>query len=69
MNEMICRTRWQPGNQQDDIQCGVLVVLKEDNLPLLAWKLGQIVQIFPDHDKVVPIKSSSPAITGTKECN
>ena len=43
INEMISRTMWQLSTDQSNIAIGTLVVVKEDNLPLMKWSLARIV--------------------------
>ena len=52
---MIGRSKWQSTSNQDSIKIGTLVVLKEDNLPPMDWKLGRIVEMHPGQDKIVRI--------------
>lgn len=48
------REKWrtQKGNQ---IQPGTMVLLKEQNLPPLYWKLGRITEVHPGSDGVVRV--------------
>ena len=55
LHQMICRSKWQSTSNQDSIKIGTLVVLKEDNLPPMDWKLGRIVETHPGQDKIVRI--------------
>lgn len=53
------RTKWK--KQQDEVQVGQLVLLKE-NTPPLHWPLGRIVETIPGKDghiRVVIVKTSS----------
>lgn len=36
-------------------QPGTLVLLKEDNLPLLQWALGRVISVFPGDDNIVRV--------------
>ena len=49
---MINRSKWQSATSQDAIKIGILVILKEDNLPPMSWKLGRIVDLYPGEDKI-----------------
>ena len=54
---MISRSKWQSVAQEDTIKIGTLVVLQEDNLPPMSWKLGRIVEIYPGKDDIVRVAS------------
>ncbi|KAJ8950672.1 hypothetical protein NQ314_007802 [Rhamnusium bicolor] len=52
------RNTWTFGN--DNLQIGELVLIKDDNSPSLAWKLGRVTELFPGPDnkvRVVKIKT------------
>ncbi|XP_076763724.1 uncharacterized protein LOC143431095 [Xylocopa sonorina] len=51
LHQLTVRSKWQ-SNPCDNIQLGTLVVIKEDNLPPLQWKLGRIVAVHPGPDGV-----------------
>ena len=55
LHQMIGRSKWQSTSNQDSIKIGTLVVLKEDNLPPMDWKLGRIVETHQGQDKIVRI--------------
>ena len=55
LNHMISRSKWQTNKDQSIIQVGTLIVLKEDNLPPMNWKLGRIVEVHPGQDNIVRI--------------
>lgn len=46
------RTKW---TQSHHTFKGTLVLLKEDNLPPLQWRLGRIIEVFPGADGVVRV--------------
>lgn len=48
--ELQLRTKWR--TRQRDLAVGDLVVLKEDHLPPLRWRLGRISRLFPGPDGV-----------------
>ena len=65
------RRKWQKGTTS--IQPGQLVIIKDENLPPLKWKLGRIVTTHPGTDGIVrsvTIKTSSGLFTRatTKIC-
>ncbi|XP_033225734.1 uncharacterized protein LOC117178416 [Belonocnema kinseyi] len=55
LHQMISRNKWQSTSDPDIIKVGTLVVLKEDNLAPMDWKLARIVDVHPGQDKVVRI--------------
>ena len=55
------RTKWKT-RQSNALNSGTLVLLKEDGLPPLQWRLGRITEVFPDKTnviRVVNVKTSS----------
>ncbi|XP_063631344.1 uncharacterized protein LOC134802640 [Cydia splendana] len=44
------RVKWQAAG--DSLSQNTLVLLKEDNLPPLKWRLGRIVSVFPGQDGI-----------------
>lgn len=48
--ELQQRTKWR--TPQRELTCGDVVILKEDNLPPLQWKLGRVVRLYPGTDGV-----------------
>ncbi|XP_023313216.1 uncharacterized protein LOC111691290 isoform X1 [Anoplophora glabripennis] len=55
------RTRWNSQSPQE-IQPNTMVLLKEDNLPPLQWKLGRVSEVYRGKDnivRVVSVKTSS----------
>lgn len=50
ISELQQRTKWK--SHKDDIALDSLVLIKEDNLPPLKWRLGRVIQIFPGSDGV-----------------
>ena len=60
MNSLQQCSKWR--SQQPDLQPGMLVLLQEDNLPPMSWRLAVINEIFPGSDghvRVVKVKTSS----------
>lgn len=54
ISEMQVRQKWnQRGSSA--IQVGELVVIKDDNLPPLRWKLARVAELFPGSDGVVRV--------------
>ncbi|XP_063368370.1 uncharacterized protein LOC134656776 isoform X2 [Cydia amplana] len=57
------RTKWRQAKGQ--LSTDTMVVVKEDNLPPLKWKLGRIVSVIPGSDginRVADIRTSSGII-------
>lgn len=50
------RCKWQ-STYQNLLQPGAMVLLKEDNLPPLRWKLGRVTELHPGPDGVVRVIS------------
>ncbi|XP_050302413.1 uncharacterized protein LOC126740435 [Anthonomus grandis grandis] len=55
ISELQQRTKWRE-TQQHAAQ-GTLVLIKEDNLPPLRWKMGRIVSIHPGKDGIPRVAS------------
>lgn len=47
------RTKWK--SPADNIQLNQLVLIKEDNMPPLQWKLARVEQLHPGEDKLVRV--------------
>ncbi|XP_076384529.1 uncharacterized protein LOC143263451 [Megalopta genalis] len=59
ISQLNVRQRWTKGSP--NITKGTIVVLKEDNLPPLQWRLGCVVQLHPGQDdfaRVVTVRTS-----------
>ncbi|KAF2882361.1 hypothetical protein ILUMI_23818 [Ignelater luminosus] len=50
------RTKWQFSHNAD-LTIGAIVLLKEDNIPPMHWRLGRITAIHPGKDGVVRVVS------------
>ncbi|XP_045783622.1 uncharacterized protein LOC123879758 [Maniola jurtina] len=53
VSELQKRTKWQ--TPYHSLELNSLVLLKEENLPPLKWKLGRIVALFPGPDQVARV--------------
>lgn len=62
VSELQVRTKWR--THHDVLKLDTLVLVKEDNLPPLKWKLGRIVAVFPGADGVNRVADIKTA-TGT----
>ena len=60
LNYLQQRSKWR--RQQPDLQSGMLVLICEDNLPPMSWKLAIIIETFlgsDGHVRVVTVKTSA----------
>ncbi|XP_048006670.1 uncharacterized protein LOC125242013 [Leguminivora glycinivorella] len=48
--ELQRRTKWK--TKKDDIALNSLVLIKDDNLPPLKWRLGRVTRLYPGGDSV-----------------
>lgn len=53
VSELQQRTKWR--SSKDTLELNSLVVVKEDNVPPLKWKLGRIVAVHPGLDAIVRV--------------
>ncbi|KAJ8717872.1 hypothetical protein PYW07_005802 [Mythimna separata] len=61
--ELQQRTKWR--SCKDGLTLDSLVVIKEDNLPPLKWKLGRVVAVYPGTDgiaRVADIRTSTGVV-------
>lgn len=56
------RIKWQ--DSSDNIKLGAMVVVKDENMAPLCWKLGRIVALHPGKDELIRIVSVRTS-TGT----
>ncbi|KYN02767.1 hypothetical protein ALC62_06408 [Cyphomyrmex costatus] len=49
------RTKWK--SAQSNLSINDLVVIRDENLPPLKWKLGRVVEIHPGRDGLVRVVS------------
>lgn len=50
VTELQARTKWKSSGQ--DLSPEMLVLVKEDNLPPLRWRLGRVIKTYPGKDGV-----------------
>ena len=63
ISELQTRTKWK--SHKDDILPNTLVLIKEDNLPPLKWRLGKVINAIKGKDgvsRVADIRTSSGVI-------
>ncbi|XP_033220888.1 uncharacterized protein LOC117175287 [Belonocnema kinseyi] len=53
LGELISRSKWKTATKQEDIEIGTLIVIKEENLPPMNWKIGRINEVHPGQDGVI----------------
>ena len=53
LNELQHRHKWK--GPTTDVQLDTLVILKEDNLPVMQWPLGRIVKVYKGDDGIVRV--------------
>lgn len=56
LGELQKRSKWKSSDQQE-ISPNILVIIKEDNLPPLHWRLGRVTEIHPGKDGIVRVAS------------
>ena len=54
LQQLTIRSKWQ-SSSNTGIELGSMVVIKEDNLPPLQWKLGRIIATQPGPDGIVRV--------------
>lgn len=63
VSELQLRTKWK--TDKTKINIGDLVLLQEDNVPPLSWRLGRVVRLYPGSDgisRVADIKTSRSCV-------
>nr|CAH7749990.1 unnamed protein product [Callosobruchus chinensis] len=53
ISELQQRTKWK--TRQSSIQIGSLVIIREDHLPPLQWKIGRVTKLHPGPDGLVRV--------------
>jgi hypothetical protein len=53
VSELQQRTKWKLNTSKLNI--GDMVILQEDNVPPLCWRLGRVTQLFPGADGIVRV--------------
>lgn len=51
--ELQARSKWR--TKKDNVKPGMIVLIKEDNLPAQCWKMGKIETLFPGKDGIVRV--------------
>lgn len=52
-----CQTRVKWNTHSAPVKAGQMVILKEDNLPPLCWKLARVEEVYPGDDDIVRVVS------------
>lgn len=53
LNELQYRHKWR--EQSKNLKPGAIVIIKEDNVPVMKWPLGRVVKTYKGHDEVVRV--------------
>ncbi|XP_076247789.1 uncharacterized protein LOC143187453 [Calliopsis andreniformis] len=56
LHELHTRSKWHV-DANNNIKEGMLVLIREDNLAPLQWKLGRIMELHPGEDKIIRVVS------------
>lgn len=51
LSELNVRSKWSSGTH--DITNGTMVILRDDNLPPIHWRLGRVIESIPGNDGIV----------------
>lgn len=51
LQELKIRHKWNKG--EHFLRPGVVVHVRDDNLPSLQWRLGRIIEVYEGNDKVI----------------
>lgn len=64
------KNKWR--SEKDNVKIGQLVIMKEDDLKPLQWKMGRIMEVYPDETgviRVVGVKTSSIDVSKARTKN
>lgn len=64
INELNVRKKWY--SNQPSIQLGAIVLIRDDNLPPIKWKLGRVIELIPGNDgvtRIIKLKTASGEAT------
>lgn len=67
LNEQTIKKKWHTG-KNFDAKIGSIVLMKEDNLPPLRWKLARIIELHPGNDNVVRVATVNTGKQTYKRC-
>ncbi|XP_063993399.1 uncharacterized protein LOC135171041 [Diachasmimorpha longicaudata] len=51
LSELNIRHKWTSGHH--DINIGAMVLLRDDNLPPLKWRMGRVIEVYPSDDNII----------------
>ena len=69
---MLNRPKWL--NVLPNVKIGTIVILKEDNVPIMSWPMARVTNTFPGHDghvravEVINSKGNTHVRSVTKNC-
>lgn len=55
ISELQKRTKWQTNDEANQITPDALVIIKEDNIPPLRWRLGRVIRTHAGKDGITRI--------------
>lgn len=55
LNTLTQRYKWQC--RRENVKLGELVLIKEDDVPAMKWRLGRVCELFPGDDQLVRVVS------------
>ena len=67
LHQLTTRSKWQ-STSSHCIKLGTMVVVKEDNLPPLHWKLGRIIATHPGPDGIIRVATVKTDMGEYKRC-
>lgn len=53
LNELQCRTKWR--ERSKNLSPGAIVIIKEDNIPVMKWPLGRVIKTYKGDDEIVRV--------------
>lgn len=57
VTQMQQRTKWKTTMDNHEVQLGKLVLIRDDNMLLLKWRIGRICEVHPSSDGLIRIVS------------
>ncbi|XP_057329854.1 uncharacterized protein LOC130670463 [Microplitis mediator] len=68
LNELNIRHKWSTKGQPETIKIGTVVLIKEDNLPPLQWRMGLITNVHPGADGVIRVVTVKTSTGNVERC-
>lgn len=57
LSQLQAKNKWKDSDLTDKLKPGTLVVLRDERLPPLQWRLGRVTETHPGKDKLVRVVS------------